>query len=69
MFLSDKSMQLDKKGGKKIKGDEGHPPPCEDLHNPSLNCPEKPLKKPKYKKRPMTYPYYKRPEDPYNPEK
>lgn len=53
--------------GKRIKGDEGHPPPCQDERQDSLNCPEKPLKKPKYKRRPMDRGYYKRPGDPYSP--
>ncbi|XP_050302164.1 uncharacterized protein LOC126740263 isoform X2 [Anthonomus grandis grandis] len=62
-MLAAEGMFLDKKP---VKGDEGHPPPCCDDRAESLNCPEKPIKKPKYRKRPMNRGYYKKPEDPYN---
>ena len=56
-------MLLSKK--KKIKGDEGHPPPCEESGEHSKKCPTEPLKKHKNRKRPMSTGYYKKPEDPY----
>ncbi|KAF7266499.1 hypothetical protein GWI33_020181 [Rhynchophorus ferrugineus] len=53
---------------KKGRYDEGHPPPCDSSVQNSKRCPKEKLKKPKYKKRPMTGSYYRRPEDPYNKE-
>ena len=46
-------MLLSKK--KKIKGDEGHPPPCEESGEHSKKCPTEPLKKPQIQEKTHEY--------------